>query len=520
MEKLPIGIQSFEDLRTNGYIYVDKTEIIHRIASSGKAYFLSRPRRFGKSLLVSTLEALFGGRKELFDGLYIYDKWDWTQQYPVVTIDWSQLDFTSVSELKCNLLKHLEGIAQEYQVSIAEGTAPTYFKQLIRALRKKTGKQVVVLVDEYDCPVIDNLFNPRLSAIRKTVHDFYRVMKGADKDLKFIFLTGISKFSGLSVFSALNNLDDITLQKEYASICGYTQEEMESNFPEYIDSAAEYLEMTKEHLLEQIRYWYNGYTWDGKTAIYNPFSTLKFFSEQQFGSYWFRTGTPAFLIDIIQRRNSVDTVLTPIVVGDSIFDGYEPTDLDEIPLLFQTGYLTIKQLELTNGIPRYTLGVPNSEVNEAFLKSLLKAYGKYRVNQITALHTTLERQLTACDEAGFARTLESLVATVPSNLHSAKESYYHSLMMVWMKLVGFEVRGEQPNNLGRSDIVWEQPNLTVVAEIKFSSKKKIDALLKEAIAQIHEKRYYNRYTGKVLLLGIAFSGKNAGCKMKELIIAK
>ena len=358
MKKLPIGIQSFEDLRSNDYVYVDKTEIIHRIVTKGKVYFLSRPRRFGKSLLISTLDALFGGRKELFEGLYIYDKWDWSQQYPVIKIDWSQITFSTSNELNFNLIEYLEEIARDYQVTVNAKSAPTYFRQLIRALKTKTGKQVVVLIDEYDCPVIDNLFNPKLDDIRKTVHDFYRIMKGSDTDLKFIFLTGISKFTGLSVFSALNNLSDITLHEQYASICGYTQEELESNFSEYIDSVAEYLKMTREYLLEQIRYWYNGYTWDGKTAIYNPFSTLRFFDLKQFGNYWFRTGTPTFLIDIIQRRNSVDTVLTPIVVGDTVFDGYNPSDIGEVPLLFQTGYLTIKQKKLTNGIPSYTLGIP------------------------------------------------------------------------------------------------------------------------------------------------------------------
>jgi hypothetical protein len=373
-----------------------------------------------------------------------------------------------------------------------------------------------VLIDEYDKPVTSHLYESDLKKIQTAVHDFYQVMKGSDDCLKFIFLTGVSKFSGLSVFSALNNLDDITLQKEYASICGYTQEELESNFLEYIDSAAEYLKMTGEHLLERIRYWYNGYTWDGETAIYNPFSTLKFFREQRFGNYWFRTGTPTFLIDIIQRRNSVDTVLTPIVVGDTVFDGYDPVNIGEVPLLFQTGYLTIKQLELTDGVPRYTLGLPNSEVNNAFLTSLLKAYGKYREDQIDKLHATVKQQITDCDEAGFALTLESMVATVPSNLHIERESYYHSIMLMWMRLIGFEVRGEQPNNIGRSDIVREQPNLAVVAEIKFHAKTKIGTLLKEAIGQIHKKRYYNRYTGKVLLLGIAFSGKKAGCRMEVL----
>jgi hypothetical protein len=312
----------------------------------------------------------------------------------------------------------------------------------------------------------------------------------------------------------LNNPSDITLHEQYAAICGYTQEELESNFSEYIDSIAEYLKMTREHLLDRIRYWYNGYTWDGKTAIYNPFSTLRFFDLKWFDSYWFDTGTPTFMIDIIQRHNTANAVLDPFVVDSSIFKGYEPEDLDEVPLLFQTGYLTIKHKELTNGIPSYTLGVPNSEVRDAFLKCLLKSYGKYRVNRIKELHTKIEQQITNCDEDGFARTLESMVATVPSNLHDTRESYYHSLMLMWMRLIGFEVRGEESNNLGRSDIVWEQPDIAVVAEIKYHAKKKIDALLNEAMTQIHEKRYYNRYTGKVLLLGIAFSGKNVGCRME------
>ncbi|MDR2286560.1 MAG: AAA family ATPase, partial [Prevotellaceae bacterium] len=228
MKKLPIGIQSFEDLRSKNYLYVDKTEIMYRIVSEGKNYFLSRPRRFGKSLLISTLESLFKGQEELFKGLYIHNKWTWTQQYPVITIDWSQISFSSVRELKLNLLEYLEEIAQYYQITINAKSEVAYFRKLIYALYKKNNKQVVVLIDEYDCPVIDNLFDPKLDSIRKTLHDFYRVMKGSDKYLRFIFLTGVSKFSGLSVFSALNNLDDITLKKEYAAICGYTQEEQES----------------------------------------------------------------------------------------------------------------------------------------------------------------------------------------------------------------------------------------------------------------------------------------------------
>jgi hypothetical protein len=326
----------------------------------------------------------------------------------------------------------------------------------------------------------------------------------------------VSKFSGLSIFSALNSLTDISMDKRYAAICGYTPEELENNFAEYIADAAEYLKMTRKELMDEIRYWYNGYSWDGETAIYNPFSTMNFFNKQRFGNYWFGTGTPTFLIEIIQRRNRADAVLEPIVVGESVFDGYNPLDIDEVPLLFQTGYLTVKQVELTRGHARYTLGVPNSEANEGFMTHLLKAYGKYPSEQVDDLRRTMARQITEVDEAGFAVSLESMIATVPYELHIRKEAYYHTIMLIWMRLLGFNIHGETANNLGRADAIWEQSGVTVVAELKYHAKKKTDTLLNEALAQIHERRYYNRYTGKVILLCIAFSGKNVGCRMKEL----
>jgi hypothetical protein len=383
-------------------------------------------------------------------------------------------------------------------------------------LNEQSGEKVVVLIDEYDKPITAHLFDSHLNAVQTAVHDFYQVIKVADEYLRYVFMTGESNFSGLSIFSELNNLDDISLQKQYASICGYTQEELESNFAEYIDNAAECLKMTGEELMDNIRYWYNGYTWDGETAIYNPFSTLNFFNVQEFSGYWFRTGTPTFLIEIIQRRNSTNAILEPIVVEDSVFGGYNPLDISEVPLLFQTGYLTVKHKELIRGIPRYTLGIPNSEVNKAFLKCLLEAYGKYPVEQIDGLRMTMEQQINDCNEAGFARSLEVMTATVPYELSRTDEAYYHTMMLIWMRLLGFKIQGEVSNNLGSVDAVWEQPGVTVVAEIKYHAEKKTDTLLKEAMGQIHERRYYNRYLGKIILLGIAFSGKDVGCRMEEL----
>ncbi|MDR1221400.1 MAG: AAA family ATPase, partial [Tannerella sp.] len=454
MQQLGIDTQSFEKLRSRNCLYVDKTEDIYRMITGGRIYFLSRPRRFGKSLLVSTLEALFKGKKDLFKGLYIYDKWDW-KEYPVIKIDWAGINHSTPEEMEKSLMYHLKKNAQSYGITLIADSAIDCFSNLIEALHEKTGKDAVILIDEYDKPITAHLSDSHLTAIRTKVHDFYQIMKSSDEYLQFVFLTGVSKFSGLSIFSALNNPRDITLHEQYATICGYTQEELESNFSEYIDRAAEYLEITREHLLEQIRYWYNGYTWDGKTAIYNPFSTMNFFKDREFAAYWFRTGTPTFLIDIIQRRNRAELVLEPVVVGEKIFDGYEPANIGEVPLLFQTGYLTIKQKKLAEGRPEYTLGVPNSEVSESLLTYLLQAYGKYPDDRyIDDLRQRMQQHITGCDEAGFARSLETMIATVPAKLHIGHEHYYHSLMLIWMRLLGFRIRAEEPNNLGNSDAVW------------------------------------------------------------------
>jgi hypothetical protein len=312
--------------------------------TGGRIYFLSRPRRFGKSLLVSTLEAIFLGKKDLFEGLYIYDKWEW-ETYPVIKIDWTGINHSMPEKMEKSLVLYLDEIAQNYRITLKAESAVDYFRKLIAALREKTGKKVVILIDEYDKPVTAHLTDGHLEAIKTNVHDFYQVMKSADEYLHLVFLTCVSKFSGLSIFSALNNPQDITLRGEYAAICGYTQEELESNFSEYIDRAAERFKKTREELLAQIRYWYNGYTWDGRTAIYNPFSTMNFFQIRLFDNYWFSTGTPAFLIDIIQRRDSVEDILKPIVVDKSILDEYDTANISEVPLLFQTGYLTIKQTD-------------------------------------------------------------------------------------------------------------------------------------------------------------------------------
>jgi hypothetical protein len=518
MKNLPLGTQSFSVLRSTDCLYVDKTAYIHRMTGSGRIYFLSRPRRFGKSLLVSTLDALFKGQKELFEGLYIYDKWDWTQQYPVIRIDFGGLSHRTTEAL-INSLSDLVKITASKNGIVLESTElPDRFRELIEQLHSSTGQPVVVLVDEYDKPITDHLSNPEvMQTNRETLHDFYQVLKAADEHIRFIFLTGVSKFSGVSVFSALNNPDDITLDDRYASICGYTQEELESNFTEYIAAAAQKLSMSRETLLDEIRTWYDGYSWDGETPVYNPYSTMSFFKKERFTDYWFRTGTPTFLMELLKSRNQLQPVLEPIEADESAFDSYDSANIGEMPLLFQTGYLTIKQRVFNNGMAKYTLDLPNSEVRNAFMKHLLSAYCNYPVEQIEPVIFNIQQQVRNGDTAGLEQNLRMLFAHIPYELHVKKEAYYHSMFLLLLKMLGFDIQGQIMTNIGRIDAVWQQPGLTVVAEIKYHAEKSTDSLLDEAMAQIHDRRYYEMYLDrKVMLMGVAFTGKEVKCRLEAI----
>jgi hypothetical protein len=518
MKNLPIGIQSFADQRNNNYFYLDKTGYVYKMITSGKIYFLSRPRRFGKSLLVSTLDAVFKAQKDLFEGLYIYDRWDWTQKHPVIRLDFGERAHATPEKLESSLYSFINEIAENYSLTLNSPDLPDRFSELIKRLHLTTGKQVVVLVDEYDKPITDHLSNLEIMEANKTMlHDFYQVLKAADEHIRFVFLTGVSKFSGISVFSALNNLRDITLSEDYATLCGYTQQELESYFTEYIDDVASHVEMNREELLDAIRKWYNGYSWNGKTPVYNPFSTLLFFVEKQFDNYWFRTGTPTFLINLLKSRNQTETILEPIQADSGVFDSYDPANISEIPLLFQTGYLTIKRKELIYGQPHYTLEMPNSEVRHALLRHLLSAYSVYPVEEVQPLIYKMQRQVRDKDAAGMERNLRMMLAHIPAILHVKSEAYYHSLLLLWIKMLGFDIQGEVMTDIGRIDAVWHQPGLTVVAEIKYHAEKEAGDLLDAAMLQIRNRRYYEPYLDrKVVLMAVAFTGKDVKCRMETM----
>jgi hypothetical protein len=520
MKNLPIGIQSFEDIRTNNYLYVDKTEYLYRIITSGKIYFLSRPRRFGKSLTIDTLETLFTGQEELFEGLYIYDKWDWNRKYPVIRIDWTRIKHETPEEIERSLSLRLKIIARNSEITLLSEYASDCFGELIEELYRKTGEKVVILIDEYDVPILDAMdkLGEELKAMQKALHDIYKVMKGADNYIKFIFLTGVSKFAGLSIFSALNNPKDITFSQEYAALCGITQEELESNFSEYLDLVAEKLSRTREKLLESIRRWYNGYSWDGKTSVYNPFSVLLFLDEKSFQSYWFRTGTPTFLIKLLKNRNDVELFLQPIRTREYVFSSYDPTRLETLPLLFQSGYLTIKEITIEDDDSMtYRLEPPNNEVRNAFTHHLFQAYTDLEMNEMSRLHDDMQRQIKTGDSEGLERSLRAMIAHVPYQLHIGEEKYYHSLLLVWLYFLGFKAQAEQPTNIGRIDAVWKLPELTVIAEVKYNADKPLDKLLDEAAKQIHDRKYYEAYSAeseKIILVSIAFSGREIGCRME------
>ncbi|MDR1223465.1 MAG: ATP-binding protein [Tannerella sp.] len=514
MKKLPVGIQSFSNLREEGYLYVDKTADIHRIITDGRIYFLSRPRRFGKSLLISTMAELFRGNKKLFEGLYIYDKWDWTQSYPVIRIDWTNVRHSSKEEMERSMSFYLKLQAENYGVQLFSEYADECFRELIIKLNQTTGQKVAVLIDEYDVPILDAIGKPEMTGIREFLQVFYRLLKASDDYLKFIFLTGISKFSKVSIFSALNSMDDITMNKKYASLCGYTQQELEYYFAEYLDDTARENGMTVEAVLDGIRRWYDGYSWDGKTFVYNPFSTLLFFENKEFSNYWFATGTPTFLIELFKKRNDLSVLLQPVHTGSRAFDSWDPDLITEIPLLFQTGYLTVKERKTVDMEPEYTLEMPNREVALSMQEHLLFAYASYPLESASRLRRTVQQQILLNDAKGVEKSLRQMLARVPYQIDGKTEAYYHSIFLIWMSMLGFDIQGEISTNYGRIDAVWEQAGTVVVAELKYGAGKQAETLLNEAITQIHDRKYYERYLDReVKLLGIAFNGEEAACRI-------
>jgi len=503
MKNLPVGVQTFRDMIEDNYLYIDKTKQIHDLfAKGGKYYFLSRPRRFGKSLLISTLDEIFSGNKELFKELWIYDKIEWTQ-YPVIHIDFSKIDFETPGKLKDSIKTFLDETAISHGVVLdKEKSYKESFVELIEKLSAKD--KVVILVDEYDKPMIEYMEADEVETakkIRRVLKNFYGVIKGSDAFLRFVFITGVSKFSKVSVFSDLNNLRDITLSVPFSTMLGYTETELRHYFEGYLEKLAAKVGMDKNRLLEKIKQWYNGYSWDGENFVYNPFSILNMFTENSFGNFWFSTGTPSFLIKLIKDQQDDLVEFENLPVKSYTFDSYDIESMDIAGVLFQTGYLTIKQVTIDDNDKTYVLSYPNQEVRDSFLTCLLGEYARKKLSSATRILERMRKTIAADDMERFIREIKSLFASIPYHIFIGdREAYYHSIIYLVLRLSGAAITCEDPTNIGRIDAVLETKETIYIMEFKMGSEQ-------DALAQIKEMGYHEKYgeSGKkIVLMGIGF----------------
>ena len=502
MKNLPLSIQTFRDIITQGYLYIDKTKEIYNLyARGGKYYFFSRPRRFGKSLLISTLKEIFSGNKELFKGLWIYDKIEDTT-YPVIHIDFLGLKYRSEKELEDSLEYLIDQNAAAHGIELQQKGYDKRFRELIMEAFKKN--PVVILVDEYDKPVIDFIETDSKDIARanqKVLKTFYSIIKSMDQYTRFIFITGVSKFSKVSVFSDLNTLIDITLYDDFSTLLGYTEEELKHYFSPYLKRTTEKMGMSEASLLKSIRKWYNGYSWDGNNFVYNPFSILSFFNANSFGNFWFSTGTPTFLIKLIKSQQVEIMEFENLLANHITFDCFDIDNMDVTSLLFQTGYMTIKKVTIENHEKTYELTYPNHEVRSSFLTHLLGMYTQKKSAFQLRLLKNIGQAVETGDLDRLIKEIKSLFASIPYHIFiGEREAYYHSIIYLVLSLSGIDVRTEEPTNTGRIDAVLEVGNKIYILEFKMGSES-------EALAQIKEMKYYEKYLGKgkeIVLVGIGF----------------
>lgn len=494
LKKLPLGIQTFSQIREEGYLYIDKTSQVKQLVDEGKYYFLSRPRRFGKSMLISTLQSLFEGYKERFDGLHIYDKWDWETTYPVI-----RLSFDGVARDLADMKQDVKNILLENQEHLGiscpdQDDIGGCFKYLIRSAYEKYGQKVVILVDEYDKLIVDNLDQPDIARQgREVLRDLYTTIKGSDQYIQFAFLTGVSKFSKVSVFSGLNNLEDISLSPNYATICGYTQHDLETTFAPHLAGVD----------MDRVRAWYNGYNFLGE-KVYNPFDILLFIKNKcVFDNYWFATGTPTFLIKLIDQNNYYVPQLDNLKVSKNLIDSYNIEEIQLEPILFQAGYLTIKEAEFTDFGAEYVLGFPNHEVKISFHDVVARALT--HKSDILVEKKALLKTLKEEDIERFRAALCSIFASIPYNNYtknkiSTLEGYYASVMYVYLAGLGLDLRAEDPTSTGRIDLTVKTDKTIYILEFKVDGKG-------NALEQIKEKAYHLKYRNEdkdIYLIGIDF----------------
>ncbi len=507
MKKLPIGIQTFAKIRDDDYVYVDKTEIAYNLITQGSHYFLSRPRRFGKSLFLDTLKCIFEGRKELFEGLFLDGKWDWEKKFPVIYLSFAE----GVLKNRAELDRRLSGIFEENRkrldISCKKQDDPTgHFIELIQNVHEHYGERVVILVDEYDKPILNNITNSAVALeMRDGLRSLYSVIKGQDAFVKFVFLTGVSKFSKMNLFSGLNNLLDLSLSMHASTICGYTQADVERHFREYLDDVD----------LKELKRWYNGYNFLGE-PVYNPFDILLFFKEgKKYKNYWFSTGTPTFLMDMIRDKRFYVPDFDHIEVSEELLESFDVDNIQIESLMHQTGYLTIKEVKESRifGVIRYLLAFPNFEVKYSFL-SYLAGFLAGNVAQTAVIQDTIYGALEDGDIEQLKASLKRLFSSISYTNYTKNnldqyEGYYASVVYAYLYSLGLPMTAEDTSCKGRADLTVRMPKKDRAYIFEFKVVEEANDT-KRPLDQIKEKGYANKFRGEyehVCLVGVEFSKK-------------
>ena len=516
MKKLPIGLQNFREIIESGYLYVDKTRQIYELLDKGKLYFLSRPRRFGKSLLLTTLRYIFDGEKDLFKGFYIAENTEYSwEKHPVLQFNFAAYGHENEpDELEQKISQDLQKYARKFDIKLPEKFIDTQFRTLVEELSQKHNS-VVILLDEYDKPIVDFFTQPeKAKANQAVLKEFFSPLKDLDSQqhLRFLFITGVSKFSKVSLFSDLNNLQDLTMSPLGYDLLGITHDELLEYFNDYIQLTAKHFNASNEEILQDIKLWYNGYSYDGVTKLYNPFSILNFFSNLRFGNFWFASGTPTFLVETIRDTYINPQELEEVEVADSFFDKFSLESLDMTGLLFQTGYLTIKRIEYQERLPNYFLGYPNMEVYRALTHHLLQAF-TYKVHSIVSnALLKMQRALEQGNLEVFIKQLKVLLADISYHLHPKNnseegsfkmwEGYFHTIIYLITTFIGLRVESEITKHKGRLDLTAETKKFLYLMEFK------LDEPAENAIEQIKNREYIKSYTNSpktIYLVGVGFS---------------
>ena len=505
MKELTDSVYAFADLRLGKYLYVDKTEYIWKLIQPYKSmYFLSRPRRFGKSLMVSTLKAIFEGRKELCDGLAIAEKeYDW-KPYPVIHFDLNGWDFHGLKETRNSLSKLVLECAQDHHVSLSSTEPCDMFRELIRAL-SSGDRKIVVLIDEYDKPILNNINTAHAQEILNELKSFYSVIKAFESVLRFAFITGVTKFCHVSLFSDLNNLTDITMRSDYATMFGYTQSELEHYFSDRIETTAQAQNISVDELKRKLKAWYDGYCFEETSeTVYNPVSIAKFFeNDGKFDNYWFATGTPSFLMELAKKTDfNFEDAVSRAVPGVT-FDAFEISNIDPVTLLLQTGYLTIKSSEIRFNKRWFWLDFPNEEVAESFSTYLLNSYVGRTQREVSSFSADLATAFLEDNLNQARKVLESFFAGIPYTIHKKSEATFQSIFYAIFRLLGFNIEAESCTNDGRIDAVVQTDNHIFLFEFKLDDDD-------TALSQIKEKAYFKKYLQspkKITLIGVNFDSE-------------